>query len=145
MSPVEVSATAAATPETIWKTCFEPMKWESWDPDLKETRDTEVGCKEGATCTFVMNDGNVIPVTLSNVQKNKSLNFSGGLFGGILKFVGKVSISPVDSASSKIEYSFALNGLIGPIISFLKKDDVVGGTQGGLDNMVKLSEEAQKN
>jgi len=25
-----------------------------------------------------------------------------------------------------------------------KKKEVVGGTQGGLDNMVKLSEEAQK-
>ena len=71
---------------------------------MKETRDTEAGCQEGATCTFVMNDGNIIPVTLSNVQKNKSLNFSGGMFGGILKFVGKVLISPIDSSSSKIEY-----------------------------------------
>ena len=37
-----------------------------------------------------------------------------------------------------------MNGLIGSVVSFMKKKDVVGGTQGGLDNMVKLSEEAQK-
>jgi hypothetical protein len=36
-----------------------------------------------------------------------------------------------------------MNGLIGSMVSFIKKNDVVGGTQGGLDNMVKLSEEAQ--
>jgi hypothetical protein len=36
-----------------------------------------------------------------------------------------------------------MNGLIGYMVSFIKKNDVVGGTQGGLDNMVKLSEEAQ--
>jgi hypothetical protein len=40
--------------------------------------------------------------------------------------------------------SFALNGLVAPVVSFFKKGDVIGGTQGGLDNMVKLSEEAQK-
>ena len=34
MAPCEVSATCKATPETIWNTVFEPMKWESWDPDL---------------------------------------------------------------------------------------------------------------
>jgi hypothetical protein len=40
--------------------------------------------------------------------------------------------------------SFALNGPIGFVISMVRKKDVIGGTQGGLDNMVKLSEEAQK-
>ena len=35
MAPCEVSATVAATPDTIWQTCFEPMKWEQWDPDCE--------------------------------------------------------------------------------------------------------------
>jgi hypothetical protein len=67
-------------------------------------KDVLGGCKNGATCTFVMNDGNNIPVTLSNVQKNKSLNFGGDMFGGLLKFEGKVLISPIDSSNSRIDY-----------------------------------------
>ena len=39
---------------------------------------------------------------------------------------------------------FGLEGLIGAMMSLFMKKAVVGGTQGGLDNMVKLSEEAQK-
>ena len=39
---------------------------------------------------------------------------------------------------------FGLEGLLGAVMSLFMKKAVVGGTQGGLDNMVKLSEEAQK-
>lgn len=145
MAPIEVSATVAATPETIWQTCFEPMKWESWDPDLKEVKDVSTsGCEEGTACTFAMNDGSNIPITLSNVQKNKSLDFKGGMLGGIVRAEGKVMISPVDSTTSKIDYSFQLLGFIGSIVGMVKKKECVEGTQGGLDNMVKMSEEAQK-
>eukprot|EP00956_Cyclotella_meneghiniana_P029940 scaffold74192_cov68-Cyclotella_meneghiniana.AAC.2 len=142
--PVERSATVAATPETIWNTCFVPMKWESWDPDLKELIDVTGGCENGTTCTFVMKDGNNIPTKLSNVEKNESLTFSGAVAGGLLKFEGTVLITPVDASNSKIDYKFGLEGLIGAMMSLFMKKAVVGGTQGGLDNMVKLSEEAQK-
>mmetsp|Transcript_20443 Transcript_20443/g.35134 ORF Transcript_20443/g.35134 Transcript_20443/m.35134 type:complete len:148 (+) Transcript_20443:47-490(+) len=144
MAPVQVSATVAATPETIWSTCFEPMKWESWDPDLKEVTDVVGGCEEGATCIFAMNDGSKVPITLSNVTKNASLDFKGGMLGGILRCEGNVRIAPVDEATSKIDYNFELLGFVGSIVSVIKKKEVVGGTQGGLDNMVKMSEEAQK-
>jgi hypothetical protein len=36
MAPVERSTVANATPETIWNTCFEEMKFETWDPDVTE-------------------------------------------------------------------------------------------------------------
>lgn len=61
-------------------------------------------CENGTTCTFVMKDGNNIPVMLSNVEKNKSLIFSGGMLGGLLKFKGEVVITPVESSKSKIDY-----------------------------------------
>lgn len=36
MAPIERSAVAIATPEVIWKACFEHMKFELWDPDVTE-------------------------------------------------------------------------------------------------------------
>ena len=111
---------------------------------VKEVKDVKGGCTEGATCTFAMNDGSNIPITLSNVQKNKSLDFKGGVLGGIVRAEGKVRIAAVDDNTSKIDYSFELLGFVGSIVSFVKKKEVIGGTQGGLDNMVKMSGEAQK-
>ena len=29
----------AATPAEIWSTCFTPMQWEKWDPDVTELAD----------------------------------------------------------------------------------------------------------
>ncbi len=104
MAPVEVSSNVAATPETIWETCFVPMKWETWDPDLKELKDVSGGCEEGTTCIFAMKDGSDIPITLSNVVKEKSVDFSGGVMGGMIGAVGKVVITPVTSMTSKIDY-----------------------------------------
>jgi len=103
-------------------------------------------CEEGTTCIFAMNDGSNIPITLSNVIKNKSVDFKGGMLGGLVGAEGKVMITPIveDSSKSKIEYSFELKGLLGSIVAILKKKECVEGTKGGLDNMVKLSEEAQK-
>ncbi|KAL7530796.1 hypothetical protein ACHAWF_003516 [Thalassiosira exigua] len=151
MAPIEVSATVAAAPETVWNACFEPMKWEAWDPDLKEVTDvsTPGSCREGTTCTFAMNDGSRIPISLSNVVRNESVDFKGGVAGGLVKATGKVRITPVDddapnAPTSRIEYSFELGGLLGSLVGMVKKRECVEGTQGGLDNMVKLSEEAQK-
>ena len=147
MAPCEVSATVSATPETIWSTCFEQVKdFAAWDPDLKAVNDVsgDGTCQEGTTCIFAMNDGSNIPITLSNVTKNKSVDFKGGVLGGIVRAEGKVLITKVDSATSKIDYSFELLGFVGSLVAMVKKKEVVGGTQGGLDNMVKMSEEAQK-
>jgi len=144
MAPCEVSSELIATPETIWETCFAPMTWETWDPDLNKVKDLSGACEEGTTCVFAMADGNDIPITLSNVVKNRSVTFAGGVMGGIVGAVGTVVITPVTSTTSKIDYSFELNGCLGGLFGLLNKKGVVEGTQGGLDNMIKLSEEAQK-
>ena len=104
MAPVKVSETVVATPETIWKTCFEHMKWEIWDPDLTEVKDVSGGCENGTTCIFSMKDGADIPITLSNVEALKSLNFKGGAYGGIISAEGKVLITPIDASTTKIDY-----------------------------------------
>lgn len=144
MAPIRVSATVAATPTTIWEACFAHMKWQIWDPDLAEVKDVSGGCANGTTCTFAMKDGNNIPIKLSNVKKNESVDFAGGMLGGMLRAEGKVLISTVNDTTSKIDYSFELQGLLGSIVSVIKKKECVEGTEGGLANMVKLSEEAQK-
>lgn len=145
MAPIEFSARAAATPETIWRTCFEPMKWEQWDPDLREVKDVsgDGRCEEGTTCIFAMNDGQEIPITMTNVVRNKSVDFRGGFLRGAIRAEGKVRITPVDPSTSEIYYSFELSGFVGMLVTMLKRREVVGGTKGGLDNMVKLAEEAQ--
>eukprot|EP00533_Pseudo-nitzschia_delicatissima_P014687 CAMPEP_0197283926 /NCGR_PEP_ID=MMETSP1432-20130617/25180_1 /TAXON_ID=44447 /ORGANISM="Pseudo-nitzschia delicatissima, Strain UNC1205" /LENGTH=146 /DNA_ID=CAMNT_0042750925 /DNA_START=50 /DNA_END=490 /DNA_ORIENTATION=+ len=144
MAPCEVSSSVSATPETIWETCFVPMKWEEWDPDLNEVKDASGGCEDGMTCVFAMKDGNDIPITLKDVVPNKSLTFSGGMLGGAIGATGIVLITPVDATTSKIDYSFELSGCLGGIFGKLNAKAIVEGTEGGLANMVKLSEEAQK-
>lgn len=145
MAPIRVSARVTATPSTIWEACFAHMKWERWDPDLAEVKDVSGGCENGTKCVFAMKDGNDIPIELSNVKKNESVDFSGGGLGGLLRAEGKVQITPIDDANSKIDYSFEVKGLIGSIFGIIKKKECVEGTEGGLANMVKLSEAAQKN
>ncbi len=144
MAPVERSATVKATPETIWKTCFEDMKWEKWDPDLVELKDTEDGCKEGATCTFSMKNGMDVPAVLSNVKENESITFTVTGLKGMLKGQGSIVISPIDDgSSSKVDYTFELSGAVGSFIDFVHHKGTIDGTEHGLENIVKLSEEAQ--
>lgn len=82
-----------------------------------------------------------------DVRKNERLTFRGKAFFGAVKFEGNVLISKVDTNEetvSKIDYTFRLHGLLGGPMNLFQRDEVVHGTQGGLDNMVRLSEEAQK-
>ena len=77
-------------------------------------------------------------------MKNKSVHFSGNALGGTIKAEGKVSIVPVDNFSTtRIDYSFELSGFVGFMVAVLKKRAVVTGTEDGLTNMVKMSEDAQ--
>jgi hypothetical protein len=43
-----------------------------------------------------------------------------------------------------LQNSFEMLGCVGSIVAFLNKKAVVEGTEHGLANMVKMSEEAQK-
>ena len=74
---------------------------------------------------------------------NTSLTFSGVALGGMIKAEGKIAITPVDNFVTKIEYGFELSGSVGFVVAVLKKRAVVEGTEAGLANMVKMSEEAQ--
>ena len=152
---VEFTAHAvAATPETIWRTCIEPMKWESWDPDLREVRDVSGtgSCMEGTTCIFAMKDGQDLPIQLTNVVINESVDFNGSFMNGYLRAEGKVRIMPnvnnadssLSASTSQIKYSFELLGVVGMLAMLFKKNEVVDGTRVGLDNMVRMSEEAQR-
>lgn len=145
MAPVERSAVAEATPETIWKTCFSPMKWEAWDVDVDHLDNVSGECVEGTTFDFVMKEGNlVIPNVLINVEENKKLTFVGKFARGLMKNMGTVTLTPEGSNKTKIDYTFELQGPLGWIFGHVKSEAVVGGTEEGLANMVKLSEEAQK-
>ena len=146
MAPVEFTARASATPETIWNTCIEHMKWDMWDPDVREVRDVsgDGKCTEGTACTFAMNDGQEVPIALTNVVRGTSVDFAGAFLKGAIRAEGKLRIRSIDTNTSEVYYSFELLGLVGMLVTMMKRKEVVGGTKGGLDNIVKLAEEAQK-
>lgn len=147
MAPFTFTLTAKAPPSIVWKTCLlEPKLFEEWDPDVKEILGTEPGVpsKDGMEIVFHMNDGLKIPMTLSNVVENKSLTFGGSAMGGVIKFQGDVVMKSVADDSTEITYTFGLTGCLGGVMSVVGRKAVEGGTKGGIDNMVKLSEEAAK-
>jgi uncharacterized protein YndB with AHSA1/START domain len=134
-----------ASPATVWKACIADMKWEKWDEDVVCLEGVEKGLTEGENIVFVMKDGAIpkIPVKLTTVKENEHLEYTGSVLYGLMKFRGSVEISAKDESTSRIKYSFSMTGLIGRPINFFKPTLVVHGTETGLANMVRLSEEAQ--
>jgi len=120
------------------------MKWETWDPDVTCLENTDEGCIEGAKPIFVMKSGGMkVPMTLKNVKKDETLTFEGSYKG--VYFKGDVELVPgEDEGKTLIKYSFELSGILGALFGFFNKKAVVVGTEKGLENMVTLSEEAQK-
>jgi hypothetical protein len=96
-------------------------------------------------------DGQDLPIKLTNVIINESVDFNGSFMNGYLRAEGKVRIMPnvnnADSSlssTSQIKYSFELLGVVGMLAMMFKKNEVVDGTRVGLDNMARMSEEAQR-
>lgn len=147
MAPVKRSAVADATPSTIWASCFEPMKWETWDEDIVETENVVGGCTNGATCVFVMNEksgGMKVPVLIDGVRENEALTFSGSYgIWGMMKFKGAIDLKEVDERKTEVVYCFEIFGWAGPVINMLNQRAIVGGTESGLANIVRISEEAR--
>mmetsp|Transcript_28936 Transcript_28936/g.40572 ORF Transcript_28936/g.40572 Transcript_28936/m.40572 type:complete len:152 (+) Transcript_28936:80-535(+) len=150
MAPVEREALVKATPKTIWTTCFQDMKWEKWDPDIVEvTNVRNGGFMDGGTFDFVMKEGSmkVVPCTLSNFVHEKSFTFSGSVMGGFLSFVGTIELTPTAETEkeTKVNYTFELSGCLGSLLSCANPKPIVDGTENGLANIVRLSEEAEIN
>jgi len=147
MAPFVYESDVKATPATIWKACFAEMKFEKWDPDVEKLEEISGECVNGTTFFFVMKEGPVkkIPCELSDVKENERLIFSGKAMTGLMKFSGLVEITTKDTINSHIKYSFTMEGMVGNILAKLKPAVMEKGTEKGLENMVKLSEEAQRN
>ena len=132
------------------------MKWEIWDPDVKELLKVSpqpACCENGTTFLFVMQDGTKVPTKLQDVIKNRSVTFAGSFLGGAMGFSGTLVLTPqggeggdgtTSSTTTKVDYSFELLGCVGSIFSMLNSKAVVGGTEKGLANIVSLSEEAKR-
>jgi Polyketide cyclase / dehydrase and lipid transport len=146
MAPVVRIATTAAKPSTIWQTCFVPMTWQDWDVDVKTVEDVQGGgCKEGGTFVFVMKDSEIrAKTTLSNVVENQSLTYSGGFYGGLVRFQGDFCLEPDGLQNTKITYTFEMKGILGAMVGTFKSEMIVHGTEKGLENIVRLSEAAKK-
>lgn len=149
MGLVERESVASASPTTIWNTCFAHMKWDVWDPDVErmEDIDEDKGLVEGTTATFVMkkeSGGGKLPIVVVDLEQYKKFTFKGSIMGGLLKFIGTIVLEETGENETLVKYTFGMKGLVGTIFSAVNSKAVVGGTENGLANIVKLSEEAQK-
>jgi hypothetical protein len=144
MAPYNFSDSCKATPETIWETCFSHMKWENWDTDVEKVLDPSGGCVNGTTFIFHMKSGQKINCTLTDVVKNETLTFTGPFLGGMGRFDGTVNLIPEgNDATTKIDYTFGWGGFMAPVLNLVAGKPAMEGTKTGLENMVRLSEEAQ--
>jgi hypothetical protein len=144
MAPVVRSATVKATPSKIWS-IFGDMKWESWDPDLESVENIEGGFADGATATFVMkkeSGGMKFPIVITNFIPEKQFTFEGKAVGGLLKFAGTFELEPKTDNETTVTFTYSMTGMLGGLMTMFNSKAVVGGTEGGLANVVKLSEEA---
>ena len=143
MSYCKSAAVVEAAPSTIWTACFEDMSWERWDSNILGLKDVSGACEDGTSFTLLQKDGRQFRFTLSNVVRNASLTFSGEAVGGTIRAEGRIIITPIDNFQTKIEYSFELSGIGGYFVAMFRKRDVVEGTESGIVNMARLSEEMQ--
>jgi carbon monoxide dehydrogenase subunit G len=125
------------------------MKWDSWDPDVERMEDIDESSvlKEGATATFVMeksSGGSKFPIVAVDVEENKAFTFKGGQLGGMVKVLGIIVLEEKGENETLVKYTFTMMGLVGTVVAALNSKAIVGGTEGGLANIVKLSEEAQQ-
>mmetsp|Transcript_4184 Transcript_4184/g.9107 ORF Transcript_4184/g.9107 Transcript_4184/m.9107 type:complete len:187 (+) Transcript_4184:155-715(+) len=147
MAPVECKTKVAATPKIIWETCFAPMKWELWDPDMEKMVNVNGdGVNDGTEVKFYMKDGKKIKISLANCIKYQSVYFSGK-YGTCMPATSKIQIIPIEDSEkiqTEIVYSFELNGCVGSCVTAMYEPMLVNGTEVGLCNIKKLSEKAQK-
>ena len=143
MSPYNFSETCKATPKTIWETCFTHMKWEVWDEDVEQVLEPSGGCENGTTFIFHMKTGQKILCTLDSVVQHEKLTFQGPFLGGAGKFSGTVQLIPETDTTTNIDYTFGWGGFLSPLLNLFAGKPAEEGTRAGLENMVRLSEEAQ--
>eukprot|EP00187_Rhodella_violacea_P009308 CAMPEP_0174892436 /NCGR_PEP_ID=MMETSP0167-20121228/7394_1 /TAXON_ID=38298 /ORGANISM="Rhodella maculata, Strain CCMP736" /LENGTH=147 /DNA_ID=CAMNT_0016130935 /DNA_START=118 /DNA_END=561 /DNA_ORIENTATION=+ len=146
MAPCLREAEIKATPSTIWKSCFAPMKWEMWDPDVDGTEDVSGDCVDGTTFVFVMKDGPIkkAKFQLTEVKECETVRFTGRLLGGLMKFDGFFEISAKDDSTSFVKYTFDMTGPLGSFANWAKPAAVVEGVEKGLENIKNISEKAEQ-
>jgi len=94
-----------------------------------------------------MKDGNKAQSTLKNVVPYKSITYHGSVLFGLLQFEGAILLDEskaTEKGSTLITCSFETTGLIGFLVATFKPSIIKEGTADGLENMIRLSEEAEK-
>jgi len=144
MAPYVQACEVNASPATVWKACFAPMKWETWDPDITHL-DNPLGgsLATGTSFDFVMKDSSIqkIPVVLTNVNEYEVIKYEGRVLQGAMKFDATIEISPMGENLSSVRYSFEMFGVLGSVIHFFNPKPVTHGVEMGLANIKRLSEE----
>ena len=146
MAPYVQACEVKASPATIWKTCFAPMKWENWDPDITHLENNlrgDVALATGTSFDFVMKESSIqkIPVVLTEVREYEVIKYEGRVLQGAMKFDATIEVSPISETLSSVRYSFEMFGVLGSVIHFFNPKPVTHGVEMGLANIKRLSEE----
>mmetsp|Transcript_63530 Transcript_63530/g.75180 ORF Transcript_63530/g.75180 Transcript_63530/m.75180 type:complete len:159 (-) Transcript_63530:188-664(-) len=142
------NGTVAASPSTVWNSCFEPMKWETWDPDVKclesgSGTDSNLELADGRTFYFVMKSGKKLKATLE-ITKNQRLSYLGCFWGNNGKFEAEILLKATGEDKTDIQYTFGLNGCLGSVLAGITTKSINEGMQKSMENIIRISEDAQK-
>ena len=155
-----------ASAQHVWKTCFAPMKWESWDPDLIGMKDVSGPCETGTTFTFIMKEGGKeFSSVIDEAEENRYISFTSSMFCGCVKLTGEIALKPQPNGEgTEIEYGFETHGCLGYvcnlqtipsslslqththththrwIIAGAISKHIEEGVEGGLGNIIYISE-----
>ena len=150
MGPCIREAAVNASPETIWKRCIDnDFSWQEWDDDVIQVL-SEGPFEQGTSIVFEMKPEMSIPkipCVLTKVVKNQLMEYKGSVGYGLIELCGRIEITVNKSdgttgSSSIVRYSFQMSGILGTPLYWYSPKAVDHGTETGLANIVRLSEEA---
>jgi hypothetical protein len=103
------------------------------------------GLKKGTKYVVVMkNEDYCFQGKIAKVKENQSFVFLGKVLG--TKTVTRITLVPDedDNEKTKITYSFDFHGLFGYFLTFLSNEEFLCHIEENVENIIKLSQEAQK-
>ncbi|CAK9008754.1 unnamed protein product [Durusdinium trenchii] len=140
--PVERTAEIAASPETIWTYLGQLERWPEWDADIKSISDVQGGLVEGGSFMLHM-EGVSVPITIKDLKEQQGFRWVGLAMCGCLTCEGVFQLQVLGNQRTNLEYSFGLGSCLGCVLSTVKRKEIVTGTEVGLANIKKFTEEIE--
>lgn len=137
MPSVTRTTIVEAPASIVWGVFSDVDKWSIWDTGLETSSGEFV---KGGRVNMTMG-GITISGRFEEVIENKTFTMKGSLLVGLLTFRMKQTLTP-QQGETKLEYEYGIYGLLGNLLWKAQSTSMVQGTEKGLANIKRLSEEA---